>query len=197
MKRFLVALAMSTSLLAAYGTSAATVDFTDAQPQGGGAYSEDGLAFNNIRIVNGNCDAISGKGCGAFNNNETSVLTKVGGGEFSLTSFWYQLLGRGTGGGKKFVSNTFTVTSNTGGVLSFMADLVGHNDGGHVVDLTLLALFQNVTSLTFSSSSGGNVRLDDLAIYSPPPAPVPVPAAGLMLLAGIGGLAALRRRKSA
>lgn len=29
------------------------------------------------------------------------------------------------------------------------------------------------------------------------PAPIPVPAAGLMLLAGVGGLAALRRRKAA
>ena len=196
MKNLLVAWAMSTALFAAYGASAATIDFTDAQAQGGGAYSEDGFAFNTMRIVNGNCDAVSGKGCGALNNNETSVLSKVGGGEFSLTSFWYQLLGRGTGG-KNPVTNTFTLSSNTGGVLSFMANIVGHNDGGHVVDLSTLALFQNVTSLTFSSNKGGNVRLDDLAIYAPPPAPVPLPAAGLMLLGGIGGLAALRRRKAA
>lgn len=197
MKKLFVALAMSTAVLVSHGATAATVDFTDAQPQGGGAYTEDGLAFNDIRIVNGNCDALSGKGCGAFNDNETSVLTKVGGGTFSLTSFWYQLLGRGSGGGKNFVSNTFTVSSNTGGFLSFVADVVGHNDGGHYADLSLLALFQNVTSLTFKTNGGGNVRLDDLAIYAPPPAPVPLPAAGLMLMAGIGGLAALRRRKTA
>ena len=195
MNKLLLALAMSTAVFVSTGAGAATVDFTDAQPQGGGIYSEDGLSFNNIRIVNGNCDAISGKGCGAFNDNETSVLTKVGGGEFSLTSFWYQLLGRGTGG-KKPVSNTFTLSSNTGGVLSFMASVVGHNDGGHVVDLSTLALFQNVTFLTFSTNNGGNVRLDDLAIYAPPPAPVPLPAAGLMLVAGLGGLAALRKRKA-
>jgi hypothetical protein len=195
MRNLLSALMFSSAVFVSCGASAATLDFTDAQPQGGGFYSEEGLSFDDIRIVNGNCDAFSGKGCGAFNDNETSVLTKVGGGEFTLTSFWYQLLGRGSGGGRNFVSNTFTVTSNFGGVLNFVADVVGHNDGGHVVDLTLLALFQNVTSLTFSTNGGGNVRLDDLAIAEP--SPVPLPAAGLMLLAGLGGLASLRRRKSA
>lgn len=194
MKKLLAALAMSTAMLASHAAVAATVDFTDAQPQGGGIYAEDGLSFDDIRIVNGNCDAISGKGCGAFNDNETSVLTQIGGGEFTLTSFWYQLLGKGRGGKKNFVTNTFTVTSNLGGILNFAANLVGHNDGGHVVDLTTLNLFQNVTSLTFSTNGGGNVRLDDLAIDGP--SPVPLPAAGLMLLAGLGGLAALRKRKT-
>lgn len=193
MKNLLVALSISAAVFASTGAGAATVDFTNAQPQGGGAYSEDGLSFNNIRIVNGNCNASSGAGCGAFNDNEFSVLTKVGGGEFTITSFWYQLLGRGVGG--RFpVTNTFTVSSNLGGVLSFAANIVGHNDGGHVVDLSFLTLFQNVTSLTFRTYRGGNVRLDDLAMAEP--SPVPLPAAGLMLLAGLGGLASLRKRKA-
>lgn len=194
MNKLVVALALSTAVFVSGGANAATVDFTGAQPQGSGLYSEDGLSFNSIRIVNGNCNALSGKGCGAFNKNEKSVLTKVGGGTFSLTSFWYELLGLGGGGKKDFVSNTFTVKSDNGGVLNFMAGLVGHNNGGHRVDLTALALFQNVSSLTFSTNGGGNVRLDDLAISEP--SPVPVPAAGLMLLAGIGGLASLRKRKT-
>ena len=192
MNKLLAALAITTVAFASGGATAATVDFTDAHPQGGGIYTEDALSFNNIRIVNGNCNAASGAACGAFNNNETSVLTQVGGGTFSLSSFWYELLGRGSGG-KKPVTNTFYVASNLGGLLSFAANVVGHNDGGHVVDLSTLALFQNATSLTFSTNGGGNVRLDDLAIA---PAPVPLPAAGLMLLAGIGGLASLRKRKS-
>lgn len=194
MKQFYLAFVMSAAMLASNGAGAATLDFTDAQPQGGGIYSEDGLSFDDIRIVNGNCDASSGAGCGAFNDHEISVLTKVGGGEFTVTSFWYQLLGLGIGG--RFpVTNTFTVSSNLGGILSFAANVVGHNDGGHVVDLSLQTLFQNVTWLTFRTYRGGNVRLDDLAIAEP--SPVPLPAAGLLLLAGLGGLATLRRRKTA
>lgn len=44
----------------------------------------------------------------------------------------------------------------------------------------------SVGALNFGTSVPGNA-----------PAPVPVPAAGLLLLAGLGGLAALRRRKPA
>ncbi len=163
---------------------ASTVDFTGAQAQGGGSYTEDGLVFDDIRIVNGNCDAASGKPCGALNDNETSILTLVGGGIFSLSSFWYQLLGNGN-------PNMLSVTTDLGGILTFASNVDGNNDGGHVVDLTGLALFQNITSLTFSTVGGGNVRLDDLG----GPSAVPVPAGGLLLVAGLGALAALRRRK--
>lgn len=177
-------LAAALLLSAAAPSFASTVDFTGASNQGGGSYSEDGLIFDDIRIVSGNCDAASDKPCGALNDNETSVLTQVGGGTFSLSSFWYQLLGNGN-------PNTLTVMSNLGGLLTFASDVVGFNDGGHVVDLTGLALFQNVTSLTFSTIGGGNVRLDDLVS----PSAVPLPAGGLLLLGGLGALTALRRRK--
>ena len=195
MKKLLAALAISATSFAATSAMSATIDFTTDNSQGGGYYTEDGLQFDDIRIVAGNCDSLSGPRCGAYNNNETSVLTKVGGGTFSLTSFWYELLGRGSGGGKNFIANTFYVASNLGGYLSFASNIVGNNDGGHVVDLSTLALFQNVTSLTFSTNGGGNVRVDDFGIVEP--SPVPVPAAGLMLLAGIAGLASLRKRKAA
>ena len=184
---FATALALSAGAFATTSV-ASTLDFTGAGPQGGGAYSEDGLSFDDIRIVNGNCDAASGKACGALNDNETSILTKVGGGTFSLSSFWYQLLGKGSR-----ESNTLIVTTNLGAMLTFAANLVGHNDGGHVVDLTALSAFKNITSLTFSTNNGGNVRIDDLGI----PAAVPLPAGGLLLIGGLGALAALRRRKQA
>lgn len=184
---FATALALSAGAFATTSV-ASTLDFTGAGAQGGGAYTEDGLSFDDIRIVNGNCDAASGKACGALNDNETSILTKVGGGTFSLSSFWYQLLGKGSR-----ESNTLIVTTNLGAMLTFAANLVGHNDGGHVVDLTALSAFKNITSLTFSTNNGGNVRIDDLGI----PAAVPLPAGGLLLIGGLGALAALRRRKQA
>ncbi|MBC7479379.1 MAG: VPLPA-CTERM sorting domain-containing protein [Pseudorhodobacter sp.] len=169
---------------------AATVDFTGAGEQGGGSYTEDGLVFDDIRIVNGNCDSASGRPCGALNDNETSTLTQVGGGTFTLSSFWYQLLGNGN-------PNTLTVMSDLGGLLTFASDVVGHNDDGHTVDLTGLALFQNISSLTFSTTDGGNVRIDDLVLAGTGPSEVPLPAGGLLLLGGLGALAAFRRRKQA
>ena len=191
MKNFLQAGIFAAALALSAGafvttSMAATVDFTGAGAQGGGAYSEDGLLFDDIRIVNGNCDALSGKACGALNDNETSILTKVGGGTFSLTSFWYQLLGKGT-------PNTLLVTTNLGGLLTFVASVVGNNDGGHYVDVSALFAFQNITSLTFSTAGGGNVRIDDIGM----PAAVPLPAGGFLLIGGLGALAALRRRKQA
>ena len=168
--------------------NATTVDFTGASNQGGGVYAEDGLTFDDIRIVSGNCDASSGKRCGAFNDNETSILTKVGGGTFTLASFWFELLGNGTG-------NTFFVATNLGGWLSFPVSIFDHNDGGQVVDLTLLALFQDVTWIEFYTEKGGNVRLDDLALKAV--APVPLPAAGLLLAGGLGAMGMLRRRRRA
>ena len=175
-----------------FGTSmpAATLDFTGAQNGHQTPYVEDGLSFDIARIVSGNCGIA--KGCAALNDNEVSVLTKVGGGTFSLTNFWYELLGKGSGG-KKPTTNTLNVMSNLGGLLSFAADVVGHNDGGHVADLTMLPLFQNVTSLTFSTTNGGNVRLDDFGLSIP--STVPLPATAWMLFTGIAALAGIRRRK--
>lgn len=181
---FAAALALSAGVFAT-ASVASTLDFTGAGAQGGGAYVEDGLAFDDIRIVNGNCDAVSGRPCGALNDNETSILTKVGGGTFSLTSFWYQLLGKGHD-----ESNTLFVTTDLGGLLTFAANLVGHNDDGHYVDVSALSAFQNITSLTFSTNGGGNVRIDDIEV-----AAVPLPAGGFLLIGGLGALAALRRRK--
>ena len=185
MIRFTSGLAALMLVVLASGAQAATLDFTGAGPQGGGFYTEDGLQFDDVRIVNGNCDALSGKSCGALNDNETSVLTAVGGGTFSLTSFWFQLLGRGT-------DNTlFVITDLLATAYEFPRSIFGNNDGGQYVDLTLLTGFAGATSVTFYTEDGGNVRIDDLAIA----AVVPVPAAGFLLVGALGGLAALRRRR--
>ena len=80
-----------------------------------------------------------------------------------------------------------TITTNLGGLL-----VLGMSLSDTVIDLTSLFGFSDVTSITFTST-GGNVRFDDLGI----PSAVPLPAAGLLLLGALGGLTVMRKRKTA
>ncbi len=179
-------------LAALSGTSAlaATLSFDGPNVD---PYVEDGFAVDPARIVNGNCDSLSGRPCLALNDNETSTVTTLDSSAFAVSSFWFQLLGQGT-------DNTLTVTSSAGGTLSLPVSTYDHNDGGQVFDFTSLSdygtAWSNLVSLTFSTSEGGNVRIDDLELTGGGVAPVPVPAAGLLLLTAIGGISVLRRRKS-
>jgi hypothetical protein len=174
---------------------ATTINFTGAGPQGGGAHTESGLTFDDIRIVNGNCGL--DKPCGALNDNETSVLTLVGGGTFSLTSFWFELLGVGTRGNRNnppMANVLYVITDLMMSPLMLSVADYGHNDDGQTINLAALTGFTNVNSVTFYTDGGGNVRLDDLEITLP--AAVPLPAGGLMLLVGLAGLAALRKQRA-
>ena len=165
----------------ASGAQAATlIDFEgdkNASP-----YVEDGLSFAPNRIVNGNC--LSGQ-CAALNNNETMVMTSLApslGSPFTLNSLNFNLLGNGTG-------NTLTVTGSNAAVVSFSVPTFAKNTY-HLFDFG--STFENVTSVTFATSQGGNVRIDDLMA-----APVPLPAAAWLLLGGMGVLGAASRRKRA
>lgn len=183
MRQTLVAAAFAILTLGS-AASAATINFDGTKPGDKFNYEEAGLIFDVTRIVNGNCDSASGKPCMALNNNEQSILTKIGGGLFSLSSFWFQLLGNGTG-------NTLLVETDKGS-LSLPVGTWGKNNGGNVIDLTSNTDFFDVAYVKFFTTNGGNVRVDDLTT----PSAVPVPAAGLLLAGGLGLMAAVRRRRA-
>lgn len=178
-------LTLSAGAGSAYG---ATLTFDGSTS---GPYVEDGFLVSDARIVSGNCESASGDPCLALNDNETSVVTSTGGDAFSIASFWFQLLGEGT-------DNTLTVTSSAGGTLDLSVSDYGFNDGGQVFDFTSLpdfgTLWSSLSSLTFTSSGGGNVRVDDITV-SGDVAPVPLPAAAAGLLAALGLLGAVRARR--
>ncbi len=78
--------------------------------------------------------------------------------------------------------------------LDYISSANAPNPPNHV--LNFASLFQNLS--VFGIGLQGNsdeVRIAKLTV-SYDPSPVPVPAAGLLLLGALGGLAALRRRRS-
>lgn len=165
--------------LMATSASAAIVSFDGASPGIQTNYVESGFTFDPVRIVNGNCATAP---CLALNDNESTTVTAMT--PFTLTSFWFQLLGTGT-------PNTLTVTAD-GVAFMYAESAYPHNNGGQVIDLSGNAAFQNITSLMFSTFGGGNVRIDDLNLT-----PIPLPGALPLMLSAIGaaGLMARRRRR--
>lgn len=148
--------------------------------------------IDDARIVNGTCGV--DKPCLALNKLETSILTRVDGGVFTLSSIWFYLAGVAS---ETAGLNDLVVTS-TGPAASIRLGQAPA-DGGYAHNTEYVVdfgdLFKDVTSIIFSSYLGqGNVRIDDLVVSSP--APVPLPAAGGLLLAAMAGIGMLRRRRS-
>lgn len=66
---------------------------------------------------------------------------------------------------------------------------------GYRVSLGALSGFQNIDEVLFFADDDANARLDTINLERL--APVPLPAAGFLFLAGLGALGALKRRRSA
>lgn len=151
--------------------AAATISFDQANTT---PYLEDGFQVDDARLNNGNCLAGS---CMGLNTNETSILTRTGGGAFSVSSIWFDLVSRPAG---------LTVTSFNGAT-QIESIILTATDGP-----VFSHLFTNITSLVFHNSGTGNVRVDDIVVSA-----VPIPATLPLFGAALAGLAVMRRRRSA
>ncbi len=199
-----LAAVLATGLLGA--ANAATVnsviDFTSGTIEnvGGGVknYHEDGYLFSDARIVGGPCEFTGADKCAALNKHEVTVLTREDGLAFDLTSIWFYLNGKA-----EDMSNALAIydTNNTSNRIDLTQAGYTHNVG-HTVALNFL----NVFSITFASGGDilncgkkqcndqGNARFDT-AELSHTTGEVPLPAGGLLLVSGLGALAAVRRKR--
>lgn len=134
-------------------------------------------------IVNGNCLEDP---CLGVNSESEATLTTTDSSTFSVSSFWFELLG----------APTDLIVTTSAGQTTLDSDTYGFNDGGQFINVGGNALFQNITSLSFLTSFG-NARIDDLVITTEEVNAIPLPATGLLLLGAMGGIAALRRRRAA
>lgn len=179
------------------GASAAVIDFDNATLGTHTNYVEDGFAFDKLRVVRAYCTGAP-KNCGSENQFVDSTLTRVGGGLFDLTSMWISLVAQ----------TPITLVTDRGSVSFGLGSLIGGQtieaNKGYVLDLSSDGLFDNISFLKIvdvtlgTPGTGvfkGNLRFDDINVTEV--APVPLPAAGVLLLAGLGGLAMVRRRKQA
>lgn len=171
------ALVAGVGFFASTASAATLIDFSgdkNANP-----YMQEGFAFDPARVVNGNCVA---KGCLALNDNEATAMSYTGTpGLFTLSGLSFSLQGKGK-------NNSLTITGSNGNSLTLTV-----TDFAKKTYHTLVfgEEFVDVNTILFSHSGGGNVRIDDIAATA---APVPLPAAAWLLLAGISTLVVARRR---
>ncbi len=186
---FVLAAACFVGLGSVSSAGAATINFDGASS--GAPLTLGEYKIDDARIVSGQCSV---KPCLALNKLETSILTRVDGGTFTLSSIWFYLDGKAS---KNSGLNDLVITS-TGPAASIRLGqdaAFGGYDNNKPFTYNFGSLFEDVTSIIFSSYNGeGNVRIDDIVVT---PSEVPLPASLMFGVMGLACLGALRRRRLA
>ena len=166
-----------------------------------------GFTITGDSVTNGNCP-FGTNPCSHVNDNATITITRTDTiSLFDILSATFRFQGQGNGNGILFEG---LLSGSVVGTASF---LIGASSGfgdailalgstpiNRRVDYKALfnSNFAGIDTFRITSVKTGNnsaqVRVDSIAGSV---APIPVPAAGLLLLGALGGLAALRRRRRA
>ena len=172
--------------------SAATVSIDSAELSATGASGGFTLVGGGVQNSS-NCPAE--RPCIRLNQNEAATLTFNDGDAFTLSSLLFSLQG---------TPAQLTVTPNSG--TPFVSSTFqGNNVGLATGDLG--GDFVDILSVVFTNSGTGTVRIGGFFGEGEGPMPsdptddpvseVPLPAGGLLLISGLVGLAAAKRRKTA
>ena len=194
-------------------SGAATIGFDDVL--GGnpnGSYVEDGYSFTPNSGTNGQCPVSADAPCvKELKQGVITTMERVGGGLFDLLGFDFLLVGNGNNNGSIIVTGfldpakvfeikfgdslgvfaNYTLATVAGGLVGD----VDFNEGYRVVfNSTFFAGLTKAEFTTVSDASGdAQARIDNVVT----PAEVPLPAAGWLLIAGLGGLVSMRRKAKA
>lgn len=177
------------ALMLSSGMAVATtisVDF-DSGTLGSGIYEESGFTFSSDNpggagLAN-NCPTGSpNSSCLQFNNNEIITVTYLGGLAFDVLGFLFNAPGNG---GDIFVTDG--TQSET---------LTETNNGNTMSPAVLTNTYTGIFSFSFQNVANGTGRVDNITFGVSDPAPVPLPASGLLLLGGLGAMAMRGRRKA-
>ena len=129
--------------------------------------------------------------CVVLDDLETLTISALPGYLFDLTNFYYRFI---TDAGANSFTGSFTADPAIPDLIVLRANDAEQQATGD---------YLNLSSVTFTANFLNNGRdpervfLDYFTVESRMVSPVPVPAAGLLLVGAIGGLAALRRRRKA
>lgn len=143
-------------------------------------------------VPDGKC--ASGK-CLKVNSNGGGELTIEAGLEFSISEFWFLLVG----------NNNFLnvqTSKSAPNVVQLKTPDYKHNQGyvytpGVSAPLNEDA-FKNITWISFITDGSNTALVDNIKLtWDDEVAPVPLPAAGFLMLGGLAALGLARRRKAA